>query len=234
MRCSLNIVIAVLGLLSNLAYADNIKCYEPSPNLSALGDTYYDLEKTSILSNDEKNRINAFFSALAGKWKGDARTIECRGPDSAPLIKMRDAVLTAQAHLDSMISLSIDANKHYLEESIKKSELLSLLGNTPVFGLEFIDDNHLVFSEKYRRLNKPVQKPNPNASSSTLTTIINKITGNTKTDSATTKVPEARKLSRVTETIYNLSFENGLLMVSRSYYTNGVFTGADLWQLSRD
>lgn len=234
MRYSPTVVIAMLALLSSFAYADNTVCYEPSPNLNASGDAYYDLDSTSVLSDDEKNRLNTFFNALAGSWKGDARTIECSGPDSAPRIKSHDAIIAAQAQMDSTIGLSINAKKHYLEQGIKKSDPISLLGKTPVFDFAFTDDNHLIFSEKYRRLNKPANKPKPNVSSSNLSTIINKMTGNTKTESTTTKAPETRKLSRMTETIYNVTLDNNALLISRSYYTNGVFTGADLWELFRE
>ncbi len=234
MRYAPIVVIATLALLSNFAYADYAVCYEPSPNLSTFGDAYYDLENTSVLSEEDKNRINAFFNALTGNWKGEARTIECRGPDSAPQMKSNDAIITAQAQMNSTIALSINASKHYVEQGIKKSDPVSLLGNTSVFDFEFADDNHLVFSEKYRRLNRPVKKPNSNATSSNLSTIINKITGNTKTENTTTKVPETRKLSRITETVYNVKLQNNTFTLSRSYYTNGVFTGADLWTLFRD
>lgn len=137
MRLSLNIVITLLALLSNFAYANNVECYAPSPNLTEFGETYYDLEKTSVLSDEEKNHINAFLKIMVGKWQGVARNIECKGPDSAPQINSRQAEITATMRSDSISGLSIDANNHYIEESIKKSEHLSLLGNTSVFNFVF-------------------------------------------------------------------------------------------------
>lgn len=244
MRYSFIIVTAMLSLLSHVAHADNVACYAPSPNLSAFGDAYYDLENTSELSDEAKNSINAFFNTLAGQWRGDARTIECRGPDRAPIVQSHDATISAQAHLNNMTSLSIDAKKHDIDKGIKQSETLALLGNTAIFNLEFVGDSHLIFSEKYRRLNKPVSKADPKATTSTLRNILNKITGNNKTDDTTSnnsttdstkkKAPETRRSSRITETIYDVILENNVLIVSRSYYTNGVFTGGDLWQLFRD
>lgn len=244
MRYSLTLVIAMLTLLNNVAYANAVDCYAPSPNLSAFGDAYFDLENTSDLSNETKNKINTFFGSLAGQWKGNAYAIECSGPDRSPQIKSSDAIINAKAHLDSVMRLSVSANKHYVQENIKKSELLALLGNAAVFNVEFADDQHLVFSEKYRRMNTPLKKQNPNATSSNLKTIINKITDNTKAENTTeentakqtttTKAPEKRRLSRVTETIFNIILENNVLVISRSYYINGVFTGAELWQLVRD
>jgi hypothetical protein len=249
MRYVLIIVIAMLTLLSNMAYANAVDCYAPSPNLSTFGDAYYDLENTSALTNETKNRINSFFGSLAGEWKGNAQAIECSGPDRAPQIKSIDAIINAKARLDSVMGLSVSANKHYVQENIKKSELLALIGNSAVFNVEFADDQHLVFSEKYRRMNTPLKKQNPNATSSNLMTIINKITGNKKAEKTTeentteentakqiktTKTPETRRLSRVTETIFNIILENKSLIISRSYYINGVFTGAELWQLVRD
>ncbi len=244
MRYSLIIVIAMLTLLSPFAYANDVACYAPSPNLAAFGDTYYDLENTSELSDEAQNRINAFFKTLAGQWKGDGRTIECRGPDRAPRVQSHDSTLTAHAHLNNMTSLSIDAKIHDIDRGIKQSEALSLLGNAAIFNVEFAEDNHLVFSEKYRRLNKAVTKVDPKATTGTLRSIINKITGNENTEGSTfedstadskkIKAPETRRFSRITETIYDVILENNVLTFSRSYYTNGVLTGADLWQLFRD
>ena len=235
MRYSFIIVTAMLSLLSHVAHADNVACYAPSPNLSAFGDAYYDLENTSELSDEAKNSINAFFNTLAGQW---------RGPDRTPIVQSHDATISAQAHLNNMTSLSIDAKKHDIDKGIKQSETLALLGNTAIFNLEFVGDSHLIFSEKYRRLNKPVSKADPKATTSTLRNILNKITGNNKTDDTTSnnsttdstkkKAPETRRSSRITETIYDVILENNVLIVSRSYYTNGVFTGGDLWQLFRD
>ena len=244
MRHVLIIVITMLTLLSHVTYANVLDCYAPSPNLTTFGDVYYDLENTSVLSDETKNKINTFFGALAGQWKGNAQAIECSGPDRAPQIKSSDVTITARARIDSVMGLSVNANKHYVQENIKKSELLALLGNLAVFNVELTDDHHLVFSEKYRRMNTPLKKQNPNATSSNLKTIINKITGNTKAENTTTentakettttKTPEAKRLSRITETIFNIILENNNLMISRSYYINGVFTGAELWQLVRD
>ncbi len=244
MRHVLIIVITMLTLLSHVAYANALDCYAPSPNLTTFGDAYYDLENTSVLPDETKNKINTFFGALAGQWKGNAQAIECSGPDRAPQIKSSDATITARARIDSVMGLSVNANKHYVQENIKKSELLALLGNSAVFNVELAGDHHLVFSEKYRRMNTPLKKQNPNATSSNLKTIINKITGNTKAENTTTentakettttKTPEAKRLSRITETIFNIILENNSLMISRSYYINGVFTGAELWQLVRD
>lgn len=233
MRYSLIIVLTVLTLLSKMAYANNALCYEPSPNLSALGDAYYDVENASELSDEEKNKINAFFGVLAGNWKGNARTIECRGPNSAPHILSHDAVLTAEARVDNSIGLSINANKHFIDNGIKRTESVSLLGSTFVFGFEFADDNHLIFSEKYRRLNKPAQQPEAKTKS-TLSTVIDKITGKTASDATKKKASETKKLSRVSEIIYNIALENNVLIVSRTYYTNGVLTGSEFWQLVRD
>lgn len=244
MRHVLIIVITMLTLLSHVAYANALDCYAPSPNLTTFGDAYYDLENTSVLPDETKNKINTFFGALAGQWKGNAQAIECSGPDRAPQIKSSDATITARARIDSVMGLSVNANKHYVQENIKKSELLALLGNSAVFNVELAGDHHLVFSEKYRRMNTPLKKQNPNATSSNLKTIINKITGNTKAENTTTentakettttKTPEAKRLSRITETIFNIILESNSLMISRSYYINGVFTGAELWQLVRD
>ena len=212
------IMIALLAFITS-ANANHEMCYEASPNLTALGKAYYDLENTSVLSAPEKNRIHAFFSNLVGKWKGNARAIECRGPDRAPQRIVHDATLDANVHLNSLIGLSIQANKQAIKERLRKSESLSLLGNNPVFEPQLIDDNHLIFSEKYRRINRLAKKSDSKENSSAL--------------NPTQTTLNAARFSRMTETIYQVILQNNALTISRSYYSNGVYAGGDFWTLSR-
>lgn len=219
MYCQRIMMIALLSFISNLAYANSEVCYQTSPSLATLGNAYYDLENTSVLSDPEKNRINAFFSKLVGKWRGHASAIECRGPDRAPQRIVHDVTLDANVHINNLIGLSMQANKQLIKARVRKSESLLLLGNSTVFDLAFVDDNHLTFSEKYRRINQPTPQPDPKTKNNTL--------------NSTQTIARATRFSRMTETIYHVILQNQALIVSRSYYSNGVYAGEDLWTLSR-
>ncbi len=229
MRYWLNIVIAMLMFISNVAYADNTLCYAPSPNLSKLGDAYYDLENTIQLAADTRNQINGLLNHVAGQWQGQALQMECRGPDRAPEIKRRDMSLDATIKQNATTSLSIQAKKHNQEQNLRKAEQLSLLGNRPTFDLVIAIGQQLTFSERYRLINQPKNKA-PAAETSTLKKLFSKITG-PRSDSAQTKKP---KSTRMIEVIYDFKPENNRLRFTRSYYTNGVFTGREQWHLLRD
>lgn len=205
------LLLSILTVMSSHALA--IECYAPSPNLVALADDYYGLEKPEPLSYADNNKINALFRAIAGNWKGDMQHFECRGPDRAPRIISHTATVTAKAKLTSEMGLAINAEKNNLKSRTKRPEHFTLIGNTPTFDLRFINDNHVVFAERYRRLNQVGKKEKPNAQQ-------NK--------------PAKQKTSRITETIVEIELHSGALHFVRSYYTNGVYIGEEHWQMQRD
>ncbi len=48
----------------------------------------------------------------------------------------------------------MNADKHDFENRSKRPENLTLIGKTPTFDLKFISNGHVVFAERYRRLNQ--------------------------------------------------------------------------------
>jgi hypothetical protein len=236
MSSSLKTNIIAILIFSTLICANHAvakDCYETSPNLINSNDAYYDLDKTKTLTNEEKNQVNNLFRKISGQWKGSATYTECKGPDNAPRTTARNATLTLKAKQTSTSSLTIHAIKKYAQERVKRSDNLTLLGSSSIFGFGFIDDNHLIFSEKHRRMSKN-QKPKitKDMASSNTETIINKSGDNTKAvkDSVYQVANTGKnKISRITETIYDISLNANRLTFTRSYYTNGVYTGEELW-----
>lgn len=226
--------ILLLGTIFFASHASATDCYALSPNLVDAEDKYYDLENTNTLSAKEKKSVNNFFRNLTGKWKGKATLTECSGPDSAPRIKTRHAVLTLKANLASNGSLSLSADKDYQKERVSRPENLALLSNAPLFEYEFINDNHFVFFERLRRMNIGSGKVviPKNAASSNTQTVLNKTS---VINDAVYQVPKVKKnkTSRITETRYDVNLTAGRFIFTRAYYTNGVYTGEEQWTLRR-
>lgn len=209
---------ALLFSLFGLIYTSHamaIGCYTPSPNLTSLGNDYYALEKQKPLSNEIDDQVNALLRTMAGKWKGDMQYLECRGPDRAPRIISRRALVTVKAKLNSELGLEMNADKHDVENKSKRPEHLTLIGKTPTFDLKFISYGHVVFADRYRRLNQ-VGKEKPTKKSSEKS------------------AESVKKTSRITETIIEIDTNGGSLDFVRFYYTNGVYIGEEHWKMQRD
>ena len=126
---------ALLFSLSGLIYtsgAITIECYTPSPNLTSLGGDYYAFEKQKHLPNGIDDQVNTLFRAMAGKWKGDMQYLECKGPDRAPRIISRRALVTVKAKLNSELGFEMNADKHDVKNRSKRPEHLTLIGKKPL------------------------------------------------------------------------------------------------------
>lgn len=214
-------------------YAVASDCYAPSPNLENLGDKYYDFDNIKTFSDEEKDKLASFFNQLSGKWKGKSVLIDCFGPDNAPEKKYRNAIIKTDNQRNASGSLSISVNQKIIEDRVNVSESVTLLEPSNIFEFEFIDVNHLVFSEKFRRANY-AKKIDDKVPSSNIQTIINKIKSNI-TNVVSTSTPIAKKVkhaqTRLIEIIYDIKLDNGTLTLLRSYYTNGVYTGGEEWSM---
>lgn len=225
------------ALLLNTAFFANYaiasECYEPSPNLENLGDKYYDFDNIKTFSDEEKDKLTSFFNQLTGKWKGKSVLIDCFGPDNAAEKKYRNASIKTDHQRNANGGLTINVNQKMIEDSVNLSESVTLLEPSNTFEFEFISDNHLTFSEKFRRSNF-AKKINTNVATSNTQTIINKIKSNITNVVSTSKpkTKEAQKTqTRLIEIIYDIKLDNGTLTLLRSYYTNGVFTGEEAWSM---
>lgn len=213
-------------------------CYEKSPNLINIGSEYYNLENTTTLSAEEKQRANNLFTKINGEWKGEATILECSGPDNAPKTKISKATVRLKANFTSNGSLNLNANKSYIKERLNRPESLVLLSDTPFFEFEFISNDHFIFYEKFRRMNlgsNKIKIPKGTSSSNT-ETIINKANDDTNAaKDSVYQVPKIKKnrISRITETSYDIHIDVNILNFTRIFYTNGVYIGEEQWQLRR-
>lgn len=214
-------------------YAVASECYEPSPNLETLGEKYYDFDNIKTFSSEEKDKLTTFFNNLSGKWKGKSILIDCFGPDDAPEKKYRNAIIKSNHQRNANGSLTINVNQKMVEDNVNLSENITILEPSNIFEFEFISDNHLTYSEKFRRANF-AKKVNTNAPSSNTQTIINKIKSNI-TNAVSTSKPkpkEAQKAqTRLIEIIYDIKLDSDNLTLRRAYYTNGVYTGEETWSM---
>lgn len=188
-------------LLAFTHHAAASECYDASPNLTSLGDQYYDFDQFKTFSNDEQDQLNAFFKRLSGKWEGHSIIIDCFGPDTDPEKKVKNATIKAKNKAHQKNSLQIKYTQRIIEDRVNKSELMTLLDNNSVFEFTFLSDNHLAFSEKYRKGNYVKGK----------------------------KKKSYR--NRLVETIYEVKLNGDVFTLFRSYYSNGVYTGEEKWTL---
>jgi len=137
--------------LSNNAQALN--CYEKSPNFTTLGDEYFNIENPRVLSDNDREMLNALYSKIEGKWEGELREIECKGPDRNPRQEHSNFELTAEIIPTTNGGLTIRADKYDATQKIRKGTTIELLDNTSTFEFNFVTSDHLIFSDRYRRRN---------------------------------------------------------------------------------
>lgn len=233
MNQSLKKNIPAILILSTLVFTHHATakdCYEKSPNFSDQGEEYYNLEEPITLSNKDQDQIKSLFRKIEGKWKGALISTECKGSDNAPKLKIREGIVTAKIKSNTGTGLIAKATLSYPQKRIKRAENLSLLGKAPIFGFDFPDKNHFVFSEKYRRANvkRKTSKKTTSNTGNIFSRIFSTITGNATVANNTNK-PSKTRTSRLIEIIYDINLNAGTLTFTRSYYTNGVYTGEERW-----
>lgn len=144
----IKLVLMCAFLISNIA--NGAGCFEPSPNLEALGDEYYDLDKEITLANDAKDLIEALFESIHGNWKGNGVHIECFGTENAPEERTDDIKITVKTELSQPLNLVLNVEVNYIKDGITQGDRINLIGTTPLYAFESVDTNHITFYEKYR------------------------------------------------------------------------------------
>lgn len=220
---------SMMSFFSN-AYATD--CYSSSPNLENQKDAYYNLDDVEPLSNQEQNEISGFLKKITGKYKGNITFIDCIGSDSAPETLTRKAKVVVENYQSNNGTLTFNAKINDTKNRIKSADSFTLFGDVPVFDYQLIDENHIVFSEKFRRTNKNKNLVKSSPISNT-NSIINKASTDI-TDKTFNIQPTTIKnrSSRLTETIFDLLLVNGGFTLTKSFYINGVFAGEERWQLN--
>ena len=148
-----NLVALILCLTSLSGNAQTLNCYEKSPNYANLGDDYFNLEDPRTLSDKDREMLDALYSKIEGNWEGEITEIECKGPDRNPRMEYNNYELNADITPSTNGGLTIKATKYETIKKIKKGLTINLLDNTHTFEFKFAADNHLIFSERYRRRN---------------------------------------------------------------------------------
>ena len=150
---SANIAVLIFGISSFGNNVHALSCYEKSPNYVNLADEYFNLESPRYLSDKDKEMLNTLYSKIEGKWEGELQEIECKGPDSNPRMEYDNYELNAEISPTSNAGLTIRAEKYNVTQKIRKGTTVTLLNNTPTFEFNFVTDDHLIFSDRYRRRN---------------------------------------------------------------------------------
>lgn len=151
MMRTINIGIAILLsalLVSNISFAAS--CYEKSPNLTLLGDGYYDLDKVASLTSKDKKRLDSLLKKLVGQWKGKGSTFQCIGSELDPTIENKPFTLTAKTSTNSSNELHVEIEKHFPEEKMRFNEHLFFLGNANSHQSVSITANKIIIEERFR------------------------------------------------------------------------------------
>ncbi len=146
-------------------------CYSVSPNFSALGDEYFDLDRIKTLTTTQKDQLVEFNARLAGTWQGIASSSVCKGPESSPRRETKEAELKANIKASDNSQLSVFYELNYVEDRIKKNKSFSWFGNNLLSDLE-VSNNSVTFSEKTRfqnRLIESIFSINPSGNALTIT-----------------------------------------------------------------
>lgn len=198
----------------NSAFAS--ECYDQSPNLATLDTQYYEFDAIKTFSRSEQRQLKQLFKRLSGNWQGQAVQIDCFGPDNASEKRYKNATIKAKNKTFSNGQLEIRHTKRVIEDRVNTSEIMTLLDTTNVYTFEFLSDNHITFSEKYRRGNASIAN--------------NKKV--TKKQVAKKKDSDKKRYgSRLIEIIYDLELNHGAFTLLRTFYTNGVYTGEEKWTM---
>ena len=126
-------LILSLGLLAgSMPMAQAQTCFEPSPNVAALGEAYYDVSGALPVSKSDPNL--AFLSDLADDWHGELVERECTGSDTNPTEEWRRAEVEATIKPNDSALFVIDLAKTYRHRIIS-GETVFLLDNSSVFDI---------------------------------------------------------------------------------------------------
>lgn len=109
------------------------QCFQPSPNLLAMGDRYYhQLQPHQWSSKDEKIK-DALLDAAEDDWKGDYSESECFGSDKNPREVQRSASVKAEITKVMKGTLKLSAWKKFAAEGKTESDVVQLFDERHVF-----------------------------------------------------------------------------------------------------
>lgn len=126
----------LLAVLVAGSAASQAQCFQPSPNLSALGKKYFFLmnsDKYQWTAEEQKSK-QALFKSAYGTWQGDYTETECFGTETNP----REVKKTAEvkAELQEAMNGILRGNvwKRFNEQKKVSSDVLELFDNRNLFA----------------------------------------------------------------------------------------------------
>ena len=146
------LILFVFGMIFFVNSSHAMNCFEKSPNYKDLEDEYFNIEKTREFSDKEKDLLNDVLKKAEGKWKGFSKEINCKGSDKHPRQEIKKADLIAQTRYMSSGDLSIQLEKYFSEDKIRKIQTINLFKGVRVFEFNFKGESGFTFSERYRRM----------------------------------------------------------------------------------
>jgi len=148
-------------LVSPYGFASS--CYEESPNLTSLGDAYYDLDKIASLTPGDTKKINSLLKKVVGNWKGKGSVFECMGSELNPVPENKKLTVAAKISTNSSNELHIETDKFLVAEKIRLNDHLFYFGDVNNYQSVSVTANKIVIEERFR---KRIKKQKPNSETS--------------------------------------------------------------------
>lgn len=140
----------LLALLIGASGAQANGCYQPSPDLAATGDGYYDIIIDAKLDSAAKNTLLKAYQVLEGDWSGRLTEMLCKGPERDIQVEYRHYQLESTVRAGQNGSLHIQSDRHWAEEGRRQQTSRHVFGPGGAYKLLEVSDNHFVVSHKYR------------------------------------------------------------------------------------
>ncbi len=147
----MGVVLCNAFVFPSIAQAND--CNKTSPYFNEGDEKYYDLDLTKKLDEEEKRKLSSYFTEISGKWVGKLVHVECKGPVKNPVRMVKEAELTSQVKNNGNGVLAVTYDADYIEGKKSSLHKFTTLGDKNIFVLNFVNDNSVTFSEKYRRKN---------------------------------------------------------------------------------
>ena len=189
------IAIALLSIQQS-ALANTELCDETAPLLES--GFYYEIDDVARISEQQRTMLRAFARSINGQWRGEESVAICKGRD--PSAVAYDYSIDADISTSVRGVVRLAAEKAPLDRSITKTQTLWLTPETEPTGdrqrwhtLEFIDNNTLIYSHKYRARN-----------------------------AGRVALMPRKRTARLVHEVNKLSYRNNMLSIDRKLYVNGL------------
>lgn len=197
--------------LHGTASADTALCQQQAPLFDSA--FYYDINDEQPIPEHQLQQLRAFASKVSGNWRGDEIVALCEGHYSNPKAAQYEYLLDAEISTSTRGVVRLAAEKERSDRSLSKLQTLWLTPETEMLTnrqrwhtLEFLGDNTLIYSHKYRAQNPPRQNTLP--------------------------VSQHRS-SRLVHEINKLTYRHGKLTIDRKLYVNGAIVEQSDIRLTR-